>query len=247
MPMTLQDQPELIPGPRGGNLAVDPSQVWFVVRAYNESRVIGEVLALIKSSYPNFIVVDDGSNDATAEVAAAAGAHVVIHPINLGGGAALQTGLSYALRCNASYIVTFDADGQHDVADVGRMLQALREHEADIAIGSRFLVQTSNVPALRRLVLKVGIFITWLSSGIWLTDTHNGLRLMTREAARKLRLHQDRMAYASELIDQIAQHKLRYVEVPVTIRYTSYSMSKGQRNLDSIMILKDLIVERFFR
>ena len=192
-------------------------------------------------------MVDDGSRDDTADAAFSAGAAVIRHPVNLGQGAALQSGIAFALSRHADYIVTFDADGQHDIADIERMIATLEREQADIAIGSRFLGTAQGIPPLRRVLLKAGILVTQILSGLRLTDAHNGLRVITGPAAARLRITQNRMAHASEIIEQIAALKLRYVEVPVTIRYTEYSLQKGQRTLDSLVVLKDLLIERFMR
>jgi polyprenyl-phospho-N-acetylgalactosaminyl synthase len=215
--------------------------LWFVIAAYNEERAIGDTLAGVRARYPHVVVVDDGSRDGTAEVARRAGAHVVRHPLNLGQGAALQTGIAYALRRRASHIVTFDADGQHDIDDVPAMLQAMRERGADVVLGSRFLGRTSGMPASRRVLLKIAVLFTALTAGIRLTDAHNGLRLLTAAAAARLRITQNGMAHASELIEQIGRARLRYVEVPVHIRYTDYSLEKGQRSSHAFRILGEII------
>jgi glycosyltransferase involved in cell wall biosynthesis len=169
---------------------------------------------------------------------------VLRHPINLGQGAALQTGIEFALACGAELIVTFDADGQHRTADVTRLIDALQAEHADFALGSRFLGSAANVPSLRRVLLRAATLFTRLTTGLALTDAHNGLRAMTRRGALRIRLRQDRMAHASEILGQIAASGLKYVEVPVTIDYSSYSRAKGQRSGDLIVILLDLFARR---
>jgi polyprenyl-phospho-N-acetylgalactosaminyl synthase len=227
-------------------LGLNPN-VWVICAAYNEASVIGRVVAeLSRAEYP-VVVVDDGSRDATRHVAAAAGAHVVIHPINLGQGAALQTGIEYALSQGADVLVTFDADGQHRVSDIPRLVDALRRERVDFALGSRFLGQTYNLPLLRRWLLQAATVFTHLTTGLSLTDSHNGLRALTRQGAAAIRLRQNRMAHASEILVEIAQSGLRYVEVPVTIEYTAYSLAKGQRIGDSVTILLDLFAQELYR
>jgi polyprenyl-phospho-N-acetylgalactosaminyl synthase len=193
------------------------------------------------------VVVDDGSRDGTRHIAAAAGAKVVVHPVNLGQGAALQTGIDYALSQDADILVTFDADGQHRVADIPVLVEALRRERADFALGSRFLGQTYNLPRLRRWVLYAATIFTRLTTGLRLTDSHNGLRALTRRGAAAIRLRQNRMAHASEILVAIAQSGLSYVEVPVTIEYTAYSLAKGQRIGDSVTILLDLFAQELYR
>jgi glycosyltransferase involved in cell wall biosynthesis len=218
--------------------------VWVVVPAYNEARVIAEVIAGLKPDAHRIVVVDDGSSDSTAEMAAECGAAVLRHPINLGQGAALQTGIEFALARGAELIVTFDADGQHRTADVARLIDALEAERADFALGSRFLGSAVNIPPLRRMLLRAATLFTRLTTGLALTDAHNGLRAMTRRGALRIRLRQNRMAHASEILGQIAASGLKYVEVPVTIDYSSYSRAKGQRSGDLIVILLDLFARR---
>jgi glycosyltransferase involved in cell wall biosynthesis len=163
------------------------------------------------------------------------------HPINLGQGASLQTGLDFALQKGTGYIVTFDADLQHRPEDVPLLLIALRQSGADFALGSRFLGAAVNIGLSRRLLLKVAVVFTRLTTGLKITDAHNGLRAMTRRGALALRIRQNGMAHASEILQQIARSALPYVEVPVTVEYTSYSMAKGQRLSNSVNILLELL------
>jgi glycosyltransferase involved in cell wall biosynthesis len=218
-----------------------------ICAAYNEATTIGRVVTELGRAGYQVVVVDDGSADQTRYIAAAAGAHVVTHPVNLGQGAALQTGIDYALAQGADILVTFDADGQHRVADIPVMVEALWRERADFALGSRFLGQTYNLPTLRRWVLYAATIFTRLTTGLRLTDSHNGLRALTRRGAAAIRLRQNRMAHASEILVEIAHSGLRYVEVPVTIEYTAYSLAKGQRLGDSVAILLDLVAQELYR
>jgi glycosyltransferase involved in cell wall biosynthesis len=224
-----------------------PARAHVVIAAHNEATVIARVITeLLRAGHP-VVVVDDGSQDATAQVARAAGATVIRHPFNLGQGAALQTGIDYALSQSAEVIVTFDADGQHRVSDISRLVAALVDEDAEFALGSRFLGASTGLPGLRRLLLKAATVFTRLSTGLHLTDTHNGLRAMSRRGAAAIRLRQNRMAHASELLGQIASSGLRYVERPVTVEYTAYSLAKGQRMRDGVLILLDLFARRLYR
>ena len=218
-----------------------------VIAAYNESRVIGAVVAELRAAGYPVVVVDDGSADGTAAAAASAGATVVRHPVNLGQGAALQTGIEFALERGAQTIVTFDADGQHRVADIPALCEALANNQAEFALGSRALGASLNAPLSRRILLRLATWFTRLSTGMRVTDTHNGLRAMTKRGAQALKLRQNRMAHASELLQQIADSRLRYVEVPVTIQYSAYSLAKGQSLGDALTILIDLIARRVHR
>jgi glycosyltransferase involved in cell wall biosynthesis len=221
--------------------------IWVVVAAYNEASVIGRVIGDVQHAGFRVVVVDDGSTDGTGAAAAAAGGTVVRHPINLGQGAALQTGITFALAEGADVIVTFDADGQHRVQDIDVLVAALATNNAHFALGSRFLGRALNQPRSRRMVLKAATSFTRLTTGLRVTDTHNGLRAMTRAGASRINLRQNRMAHASEILHQIATSELPYVEAPVTIQYSAYSLQKGQRFEDALMILVDLFARRLQR
>jgi len=221
--------------------------VWVVIAAYNEARVIERVIADVRHCGFSAVLVDDGSSDATAEVAERVGAVVVRHPVNLGQGAALQTGIEFALHKGADVIVTFDADGQHRATDIAGLVDALARHSVDYALGSRFLGGATDLPPVRRRLLKAATWFTRITSGLSLTDTHNGLRAMTRRGASAIRLRQNRMAHASEFLYQIAASELKYVEVPVTIEYSAYSLAKGQKLGDTLSILVDLLARRLHR
>ena len=220
---------------------------WVVVAAYNEAAVIAGVIAGVRRAGYPVVVVDDGSADRTAEVASLAGAMVVRHPLNLGQGAALQTGIDYALDQGADALVTFDADGQHSPAEISALLDAIREPGIDYALGSRFLRPGTRLPLSRRLLLTAATWFTRATTGLAVTDTHNGLRAMTARGARAIRLRQNRMAHASEILEQIGRSGLRFVEVPVHIEYSAYSLAKGQRVTDAFAILIDLFARRLYR
>ncbi|MFZ6035955.1 MAG: glycosyltransferase family 2 protein [Patescibacteria group bacterium] len=223
-------------------------KVFVVIPALNESQRIGAVVERVRQRYPYVIVVDDGSDDGTGQVAASAGAMVLTHAINRGQGASLKTAILYALDHEAEAIVTFDADGQHDAEDIDRLLLPIHEGRADVVLGSRFLQNTTeNMPPLRKLMLRAAVIFTRFASGLNVTDTHNGLRAFTREAAHRIKIHQDRMAHASEILDEINRNQLRFVEVPVTIRYSAYSTGKGQSTLSFGKVLFKYIIGRIMR
>ena len=225
----------------------DPAHIHVIIAAYNEGSVIAEVVGDVRRAGYPVVVVDDGSKDRTALAAEAAGAVVLRHPFNLGQGAALQSGIDFALSQGAEVIVTFDADGQHRPADISRLAGALSEEQADFALGSRFLEESSNIPRMRRVLLMAATAFTRLTTGLRLTDSHNGLRAMTRRGAAAIRLRQNRMAHASELLAQIARSRLRHVERPVTVDYNAYSLAKGQKTRDSFAILLDLVARALYR
>lgn len=217
---------------------------WVIIPMFNEGAVIRRVAREVLMAFPNLVVVDDGSTDDALEQSARAGATVLRHPINLGQGAALQTGIKYALQRGADYIVTFDADGQHQVKDAVAMLDMLQKENFDVVLGSRFIGTTIGMSFGRRLLLKAAIIYTKITTGLNLTDAHNGLRVFSRTAAMNINIRQNRMAHASEILEQISVKKMRYVEYGNTIRYTDYSKLKGQKPSNAINIIVDLMVGR---
>jgi glycosyltransferase involved in cell wall biosynthesis len=216
--------------------------IWVIIPAYNEGPVLAETIGelLDYNSGYHLVVVDDGSTDNTAAIARGFPVHLLVHPMNLGQGAAIATGIEYAMRNQADIIVTFDADGQMQPADIGALTEVLIEEGLDVVLGSRFLKPTGEIPAFKKMILKLGTIFTRFTTGLKITDTHNGLRAFKAEALRRFDITQNEMAHASEILSVIARSKLAYREVPVTIRYTEYSMSKGQPVSNAINILFEL-------
>lgn len=227
-------------------MSLDPG-IFVVVPAYNEAEAIGAVLEELRRTDATIVVVDDCSTDATAAIARAAGATVLRHTVNRGQGAALQTGIRYALLRGAEIIVTFDSDGQHDAADLAALVEPIRAGRAEVVLGSRFLEPRSAIPAARRLLLKLAVIFTRITSGLRVTDAHNGLRALSRRAAASIDIKLDRMAHASELMDQIRLGRLPYAEVPVSVRYTPYTRRKGQRGIHALRVAFDYLVGRWVR
>lgn len=225
---------------------VRAKDVWVVMAALNEATRIGASVSSITACGWNVVVVDDGSWDATADVAVGAGAIVLRHLINRGQGAALQTGIDFAIAQHAKYVVTFDADGQHSCSDIPDMLDHLHSGRADIVLGSRFLGKAIDMPLHRYWLLKAATLFTRLTTRLKLTDTHNGLRAMTASTAKRLHICEDRMAHASEILHAVAQLRLRYIEHPVTIQYHASTLAKGQRSSEAIGVLKRLVISRLF-
>lgn len=216
-----------------------------VVPMHNEATVIAAVVRDLLGRFGTVVCVDDGSADGSAAAARAAGAEVVRHAINLGQGAALQTGFRHALAgTDAAWFVTFDADGQHDVADAVHMVGTARSDDLDVVLGSRFLGAALDMPRGRRTLLRAAVTFTRLSTGLRVTDTHNGLRVLSRTAAQDLEIRLRGMAHASEILHHVADRGLRYAEVPVRIAYTEYSRAKGQSGLNAVNVLCDLFLQR---
>ena len=214
--------------------------VWIVVPAFNEAGMIGEVIADLRSVFSNVVCVDDGSGDDTGEVALRAGAHLVRHPVNLGQGAAIQTGVEYARRQpGAQVFATFDADGQHRVKDLVTMIDRLGTGDVDIVIGTRFGPGVSRPPLLKRVVLQTATRLSARGRKLGLTDTNNGLRVFNKTVADGLDITMNGMSHATEFIMLIAENRWRVAEEPVEVLYTEYSQSKGQPLLNGVNIIFD--------
>lgn len=234
--MQAPDSPSATPG--RARYADD----WLVVPLYNEATVIAEVVTGALGTFPNIVCVDDGSSDGSGAAARAAGATVLTHAANLGQGAALQTGISFVReQPGARVLVTFDADGQHQVQDAAEMVDLIASGETAIVFGSRFLDGRTKPGLLKRTILTFAVWFTKQSTGMRLTDAHNGLRAMTVQAARGVDLQQDRMAHASEIVLQLGRTGLPWREHPVHVLYTDYSRGKGQSMWNSVNILVDLL------
>lgn len=216
----------------------DWPEVWLIVPVFNEGQVIGEVITQARKVFANIVCVDDGSKDNSADQIRAAGAHLVRHPVNLGQGAAIQTGVEYARsQPGARYFVTFDADGQHQVSDVVAMLERLRAEDVDIVVGTRFHGDTAHIPWIKRFILKTVVMLSPRTRRLGLTDAHNGLRVFNRTVAEQMNITLNGMSHASEIVEMIDRHKWRVVEHPVTILYTDYSMAKGQSVINGVNIV----------
>lgn len=227
---------------------VSPDKVYILIPAYNEGKVIRNTIAPLLNIGYQVVLVDDCSTDNMKDVVKDLPIHYVRHGINLGQGAAIQTGIKYALKEGAEYAVTFDADGQHNYEEIPKMLVPIEEGRADITMGSRFMSGgiAESIPPLRKKVIKVAIMVNGILTGMWLTDAHNGFRAMNRTALSKIKLTQNRMAHATEILSVIKNANLRCEEVPVHIVYTDYSLNKGQANLNSINIVIDIILNKIF-
>lgn len=224
--------------------SVPDPHTWIVIPLYNEASVIGDVIEGLLPHFSNIVCIDDGSSDGSVHAAREAGARIVQHPINLGQGAALQTGFEYAVaHPQCEYIVTFDADGQHRVEDALAMVELARTENLAVIFGSRFLDDRTNPGWIKKVILKTAIWVTNLTTGLKLTDAHNGLRVIRRDAAERIELKQDRMAHATEIVLELSRTGLPWREFPVELIYTDYSKAKGQSVLNSVNILVDLIVK----
>lgn len=221
-----------------------------IIPAYNEAPVIGDTLKQLRSALrqhkinADLVVINDGSFDQTANVAAPLADYLLTHRLNCGLGASLATGIEFARRHHYQNCITFDADGQHNPADIVRALAQLARGY-DIVIGSRFLGTHSGMPKTRRVVLFLGDLVTYLFFGVWTTDSQSGFRGLSRRAIDSLQLKSNRMEVSSEFFGEIKRLRLQYVEIPIHISYTPYSLAKGQKNSSSASVLLKLLYKLF--
>jgi glycosyltransferase involved in cell wall biosynthesis len=227
---------------------VEKSSIVFVIPAFNECGVIFQTIQPIVHAGYRVICVDDGSADDTAKLAHDAGAHVVRHLINAGQGASLQTGFQFILQLTkefskVDYVVTFDADGQHTLADLETFISAF-ENDPDLVIvlGSRFLASNFLGSHLKSFVLKTMAYISKYTLGIKLTDRHNGFRVIRKNKLAVFQINSPGYEHADEFIHLISKHNLKYREVATDVRYTEYSLAKGQPIINGVKILFDRLI-----
>lgn len=224
------------------------TKIFVVIPAYNEHEVLDEVVQKVRAS-GNYqvVVVDDGSEPRINPIKLSKECHLLRHTLNLGQGAALQTGIRYALNQGANLIVTFDADGQHDAADIAKLVLPIQSGECDIVLGSRFLGRATHIPLPRHLLIQAARVVHFVLTGLWMTDAHNGMRALSGSAATKIQITENRMAHATEILLEIRKHRLSWREVPVSVVYTPYSMQKGQSSSNAIRVLFDIILYKLFK
>ncbi len=220
-----------------------------VIPCFNEASKIAETVAPLTAQGYQVVVVDDGSSDGTDAVLRTLPVIHLRHAINLGQGAALETGMEYARRAGANIVVHFDADGQHDWRQIPDVIRPIEEGRADIVFGSRFLrpEDVAQIPASRRVLLRMAVLFSKLSSGLRLSDAHNGFRALSRRALEEIHLREPGYAHASEILSETARKHLRWVEVPVSVIYTEYSRRKGQSAWNAINVMIDLLLRRVLR
>lgn len=224
------------------------TRILVIVPAYNEVRVIRKTLSELLDHGYEVLLVDDASDDGTYDCVRDLEFHYLRHEINLGQGAALMTGMKFAREKGYDIVVHFDADGQHRVEDISVILAPLLAGLTDVTLGSRFLVSKHGrkIPLGRRLLLKCAVWVNGLFTGIWLSDAHNGLRGLNRKALDAIRLREEKMAHATEILSQIRVNGLQYLEIPIEVRYSEYSRQKGQSFPDAFSIFTDLVIRKLF-
>jgi UDP-N-acetylglucosamine---dolichyl-phosphate N-acetylglucosaminyltransferase len=218
-----------------------------VMPAFNEAKVIEEVIKGIKKEgYKNIILVDDGSNDNTSQIALKNNVYTITMPINRGVGATTKTGIDYALTTNAKIIVTFDSDGQHYPKDIIKVIMPIIKNKADVVVGTR-LKNPKGMPIIRIIGNWGFNIITLILFGVWTTDSQSGFKAFNKKAAKKIEIKTNRMEFCSEIIKEIGDKKLRLKEVPIKVIYTDYSRAHGQSTFNAFRILAKLILRRLIK
>ena len=189
------------------------------IPAYNEEKNIASIITKLKNITDSIIVCDDGSSDMTSEISKNLGAIVISHKKNMGYGAAIRTIFQKSVELDSDILVTFDADGQHRIDDVNKILQPLENNEADIVIGSRFLDNESKVPNYRKIGIKVITQVTNASLKKKLTDSQSGFRAYNKQALTQISPSEMGMGISTEILIKASSKGLRIAEIPITILY----------------------------
>jgi len=198
------------------------------IPAYNEEKSIAKIVLLAQKFVDKVIVVDDGSEDLTGEIARRLGAVVVRHDARKGYGAAIQTCFKITKELDTDIMVTLDADGQHDPEEIPKLIKPILNNEADIVIGSRFLNQKSinEIPFYRRLGIKTITFLTRKATGNQkISDAQSGFRAYSRKALEELEIEETGMSVTTEILIKAAEKKLNIVEVPIFCKYKGIKSS----------------------
>lgn len=217
-----------------------------VIPAYNEATRIAAVVRGALSHCPDVFVVVDGSTDGTGDVARREGARVLEHVENCGAGAATMTGIEATRRLGFDTVITLDADGQHDVSDIPRLLQALDEQHADLVIGNRF-GRKNSIPMIRRIANGIGNAVTFAVTGIFLPDTQCGFKVFGPKAFAELDLKMSGFEFCTEIIREAARKRWKIVSVPSKVVYSEYTLAKGQSFASGIQTACKILLRTFLR
>jgi len=217
------------------------------IPAFNEEKNIGSIVAKLSQKYAKIIVCDDGSSDMTSTIASSMGAHVVKHEKNMGYGSAIKTIFNEAKNTDGDVLVTFDADGQHQISEIDSLLKPISENNADIVIGSRFLGKTKDLPTYRKIGIKTITGLTNVATNSKITDSQSGFRAYGKKALDEITPTESGMGISTEILIKASKKQLRITEVPITITYADNSHSQEPiRHGTSVVMstLKHVAIER---
>ena len=190
------------------------------IPAYNEEKSIALIITKLKKITDSIIVCDDGSSDMTAEISKNLGATVISHKKNMGYGVAINSIFQKSKELNVDLLVTFDADGQHRVEDIQKVIEPIKNNVADLVIGSRFLDKKSDVPNYRKIGIKVITQVTNASMRKKLTDSQSGFRAYNGQVLSQISPSDMGMGISTEILIKSSSKGLRIMEVPITILYS---------------------------
>jgi len=196
------------------------------IPAFNEEKNIGAIVTKLKKKYDYVLVCDDGSSDTTQIIASSLGAIVVKHPTNLGYGAAIKTIFSEAKKIDGDILVTFDADGQHQISEIDSVLKPIIENKAEIVIGSRFLGETKDLPKYRKFGIKTITDLTNTLTGSNLSDAQSGFRAYSKKVLNDILPTESGMGISTEILIKASKKQTKIFEVPITINYENNSHSQ---------------------
>jgi glycosyltransferase involved in cell wall biosynthesis len=196
------------------------------IPAFNEENNIGPIITNLKKKYDHVLVCDDGSSDSTAVIASEMGAYVVKHSKNLGYGSAIKTIFNEAKKIDCDILVTFDADGQHQISEIDDILKPIMENNADIVIGSRFLGKTEHLPKYRKFGIKTITGLTNVMTGSNISDSQSGFRAYSQKVLQEISPIESGMGISTEILIKAIKKKMRITEIPITISYENNTHSK---------------------
>lgn len=215
------------------------------ILAYNEEMAIGSVALRCKKYAGLVVVIDDGSNDHTAEVARLAGAEVISHKTNSGYGAAIRTCFNVARKLGSCTMVIIDGDGQHNPDDIPMLVAEMNKTGADIVIGSKFINgngKSQYIPAYRKMGMKVLDTAVSLSSGMNISDSQSGFRAYSRQAISEIDIDDNGMGAGSEILIKAAKKRLKISEVPIKIRYDIKDTSSINPVIHGLGVLYSIVM-----
>ncbi len=210
------------------------------IPAFNEEENIGGIIAQLSQKYDHVIVCDDGSSDMTATIASSLGAHVIKHEKNQGYGSAIKTIFNEAKKIEGDVLVTFDADGQHQISEIDSIIKPISKNKSDIVIGSRFLGEAKNLPKYRKIGIKTITGLTNIMTGSKITDSQSGFRAYSKKVLKEISPTESGMGISTEILIKASRKKMRIAEIPITITYKDNSHSKEPISHGTSVIMSTL-------
>lgn len=215
-------------------------KIAIAIPAFNEEKNIGPIILKLKKFFEDIVVCDDGSTDLTSEVAESLGAIVVKHSKNLGYGGAIKTLFLKCKEMNVDAMITFDADGQHRIEDLKKLIESIKNDSADLVIGSRFLDNETKIPKYRKIGIKAITKLTNVTSGMKISDSQSGLRAYNKKILQNLKLTESGMGISTEILIKVQKLNYRIKEVPIKILYEGKTSSINPISHGSSVILSTL-------